>query len=149
MTNYQRTADWLAVCSKTPGKPEQLSLQIGCDLEEVAEYLKCLRVSSDGWQRVLERLVIDMHDLGVKLKSGELIAHIPNHLRVDALDGLCDREVTGNGVAYLAGFDKDAADQEVLRSNESKLEDGKPVLLPGGKIGKGKNYSKPNLRGMT
>jgi hypothetical protein len=52
-------------------------------------------------------------------------------------------------VAYLAGFDKDAADEEVLASNESKLEDGVPVILEGGKIGKGKNYKAPNLRGFV
>ena len=65
------------------------------------------------------------------------------------LDALCDREVTGNGVAYIAGFDKDAADQAVLASNESKLEDGKPVILPGGKIGKGKHYAAPDLRAFV
>jgi hypothetical protein len=52
-------------------------------------------------------------------------------------------------VAYLAGFDKDAADEEVLASNESKLEDGVPVILEGGKIGKGKSYKAPNLRGFV
>ena len=62
-----------------------------------------------------------------------------------ALDALCDTEVTGNGIAYLAGFDKNGADQEVLASNESKLVDGKPVIQPGGKIGKGPNYRAPEL----
>ena len=38
------------------------------------------------------------------------------------------------------------ADQEVLRANDSKLENGQPVLLPGGKVGKGKNYAAPDLR---
>jgi hypothetical protein len=62
---------------------------------------------------------------------------------------LCDVEVTLNGVAYLAGFDKDGADQEVLASNESKLENGKAVILEGGKIGKGKSYKAPDLRGFV
>jgi hypothetical protein len=144
-TNFQRTADWLKACGKEPSS-ETLSLQIGCDLEETAELLRCLRVSKEGWARLLERLVIDLESLGNELKKGGLTAHFPPHLSEDVLDALCDREVTGNGVAYLAGFDKDGADQEVLRSNESKLEDGVPVILPGGKIGKGKNFSPPNLR---
>ena len=148
MTNYQRTANWLAACGKEPG-PETLSVQIGVDLEETAELLRCLRVSKEGWARLLERLVIDLESLGNELKRQRLVAHFPNHLRTDVLDALCDREVTGNGVAYLAGFDKDGADQEVLRSNESKFEDGKPVILEGGKIGKGKNYSPPDLRAFV
>lgn len=144
-TNFQRTADWLKACGKEPSS-DTLSLQIGCDLEETAELLRCLRVSKEGWARLLERLVIDLESLGNELKKGGLVAHFPPHLHEDVLDALCDREVTGNGVAYLAGFDKDGADQEVLRSNESKLENGVPVILPGGKIGKGKNYSPPDLR---
>jgi hypothetical protein len=68
---------------------------------------------------------------------------------VDALDALCDTEVTGNGIAYLADFDKNGADKEVLASNESKLVDGKPVLMPGGKIGKGPNYKAPDLSGFV
>ena len=109
MTNYQRTAARLIACGKWPSVGN-LSTQIGCDLEEFAEYLRCLRVDSDGWQRVLERAIIDLEDLAKEIKRGKRIAHIPNHLRVNALDALCDREVTGNGVAFLAGMDKDRAD---------------------------------------
>lgn len=144
MTNYQRTARWLAACGKTPNVGD-VSTQIGCDLEEFSEYLRCLRVDSDGWQRVLERAIVDLQDLATEIKKGKRIAHIPNHLRVEALDALCDREVTGNGVAYLAQMNKDQADQAVLDSNDAKLVDGKPVILPGGKIGKGKHYRPPNL----
>jgi hypothetical protein len=65
--------------------------------------------------------------------------------RVACLDALCDIDVTLNGVAFLAGFDKNGADDAVLDSNDSKFEDGKAVILPGGKIGKGKNYVEPDL----
>lgn len=145
MTNYQRTAAWLKACGKEPGSSEAISVQIGCDLEETAELTKCLRVSSDGGQRVLERIVADLIGVSEAIKTGRLIAHFPSHLREDVLDAICDREVTGNGIAYMAGFDKDAADREVLRSNDSKLVDGEPVILPGGKIGKGKHYRAPQL----
>jgi len=144
MTNHQRTARWLAACGKTPSVGD-VSTQIGCDLEEFSEYLRCLRVDSDGWQRVLERATVDLQDLATEIKKGKRIAHIPNHLRIDALDALCDREVTGNGVAFLAGMDKDGADKAVLDSNDSKLVDGKPVILPGGKIGKPTGWTPPSL----
>lgn len=145
MTNYQRTANWLKACGKEP-TIDNLSVQIGVHLEEFCELLACLRSDSEGYGKLLERTRTDLEWFAGKLKRREQFVYIPIHLRVDALDALCDTEVTGNGVAYLAQFDKDAADQAVLASNESKLEDGKPVILEGGKIGKGKDYKAPNLR---
>jgi hypothetical protein len=148
MTNYQRTANWLKACGKEPSA-QTLSVQIGVDLEEQAELLRCLRVSKEGWARLLERVVIDLESLGKELKRGDLVAHFPAHLRTEVLDAICDREVTGNGVAYLAGFDKDGADQEVLGSNDAKLVDGKPIILEGGKIGKPAGWTAPDLRGFV
>lgn len=148
MTNYQRTANWLKSCGKEPSI-DNLSVQIGVHLEEFCELLACLRSDSEGYGKLLERTRTDLEWFAGKLKRREQFVYIPIHLRTDALDALCDSEVTGNGVAYLAGFDKDGADQEVLASNESKLEDGKPVILEGGKIGKGKDYKEPNLRGFV
>jgi hypothetical protein len=34
----------------------------------------------------------------------------------------------------------------VIASNEAKLVDGKPVILPGGKIGKPQGWMPPNLK---
>ena len=144
-TNFQRTANWLKACGKEP-TIENLSVQLGVHLEEFCELLACLRSDSEGYGKLLERTKADLEWFAVKLKKREQFVYIPIHLRTDALDALCDSEVTGNGVAYLADFDKDGADQEVLASNESKLEDGKPVILEGGKIGKGKDYKAPDLR---
>jgi hypothetical protein len=144
-TNFQRTANWLKACGKEP-TIENLSVQLGVHLEEFCELLACLRSDSEGYGKLLERTKADLEWFAVKLKKREQFVYIPIHLRTDALDALCDSEVTGNGVAYLANFDKDGADQEVLASNESKLEDGKPVILEGGKIGKGKDYKAPELR---
>jgi predicted HAD superfamily Cof-like phosphohydrolase len=148
MTNYQRTKAWLEACGKEP-TPENLSVQIGVHLEEFCELLACLRSDSEGYGKLVERTKADLEWFAVKLKKREQFVYIPIHLRTDALDALCDSEVTGNGVAYLAGFDKDGADQEVLASNDSKLEDGKAVILEGGKIGKGNSYTPPNLRSFV
>ena len=143
---FRRTADWLKACGKQPGNTDQLSVQLGCDIEETVEFLKCVRVDSDGWQRVLERAIVDLDDLAKEIKTGKRIAHLPQHLRVDALDALCDRQVTGDGVAYLAEFDKETGDELVVASNEDKLVDGKPVILPGGKVGKRDGWKAPDLR---
>lgn len=148
-TNYQRTANWLKACGKEPS-PENLSVQVGCAIEEFCELLSCLRTDSDGYAKLLERTRTDLDWFAGKLKRAEQSVYIPTHLRVDALDALCDIEVTGNGVAFFAGFDKDAGDQAVLDSNDSKLEDGKAVFVEGTtKIGKGRDYKAPDLRGFV
>lgn len=147
-SNFQRTANWLRNCGKPSDKmnADLISVQIGCHIEEVCELLQNLSVSKEGYARLLDRCVIDLNALALKLKTGGVIAYIPEHLRVDVLDALCDAEVTGNGIAYLAQMDKAGADEAVIASNEAKLVDGKPVILPGGKIGKPAGWTPPNLK---
>jgi hypothetical protein len=145
MTNFARTAAWLEACGKVPGQAADISVQLGCDAEETAELFNCIRLNHERAQEVLERIAADLEWLGGKLKRGEYIAHIPVHLRDMALDAICDREITGNGIAFLAGMSKDQADQAVLASNDAKLVDGKPVILPGGKIGKPDLWRAPDL----
>lgn len=148
LTNYHRTANWLKACGKEP-TPENLSLQIGCHLEEFCEFIGTLRSDSEGYGKLLERTKADLEWYAVKLKKREQFVYIPTHLRTDALDALCDAEVTGNGVAYMAGFNKPEADLAVLASNDAKLVDGKPVILEGGKIGKPEGWKPPDLRSFV
>ena len=148
MSNYQRTADWLAACGKEPS-PENLSLQIGCHIEEFCEFLKQIRSDSEGYAKLIARTRLDLEWFATKLKRKEQSVFIPTHLRADALDALCDAEVTGNGVAYMAQLNKPSADQAVLNSNDAKLVDGKPVILEGGKIGKPEGWSPPDLRSFV
>jgi predicted HAD superfamily Cof-like phosphohydrolase len=148
MTNYQRTANWLNNCGKTPNDTG-LSVQIGCHLEEFCEFLKTLRSDSEGYAKLIDRTRLDLEWFAEKLKKQEQFVYIPVHMRTDALDALCDAEVTGNGVAYMAHFNKDAADQAVLASNDAKLVDGKPVILEGGKIGKPEGWKAPDLRAFV
>jgi predicted HAD superfamily Cof-like phosphohydrolase len=148
MTNYQRTKAWLEACEKEP-TPENLSVQIGCAIEEFCELLGAIRSDSEGYGKLLERTKADLDWFAGKLKRREQFVYVPTHLRTDALDALCDIEVTVNGIAFLANFDKDAADQAVLASNEAKLVDGKPVILEGGKIGKPAGWKPPELRGFV
>ena len=148
LTNFDRTARWLKACGKEPNQ-EGLSVQIGCHLEEFCEFLGSLRSDSEGYGKLLERTKADLEWYAVKLKKQEQFVYIPTHMRVDALDALCDAEVTGNGVAYMAGFDKPNADAAVMDSNDAKLVDGKPVILEGGKIGKPPGWKPPELRSFV
>jgi predicted HAD superfamily Cof-like phosphohydrolase len=149
MTNYERTEAWLKACGKAPPDIEGLSVQIGCHLEEFCEFLGALRSDSEGYGKLLERTRTDLEWFAGKLKRREQFVYIPVHLRTDALDALCDTEVTGNGVAYMAEMDKPGADAAVLDSNDAKLVDGKPVILEGGKIGKPPGWKAPDLRGFV
>lgn len=143
-TNYDRTSNWLFACGKACA-PDNLSVQIGCDMEEATELWDCVEISDvelrDQMTVALQALAL----IGVRLKTGRMTAAIRESRRVDALDALCDREVTGNGVAFLAGFNKNAADKAVLDSNDAKLVNGKPVILEGGKIGKPPGWKAPDL----
>lgn len=140
-SNFRRTADWLNACGKEPS-PENLSLQIACHLEEMTEFLSCLRSPNVGIAAAISHGKDVLMETAHYLKNGDSIAI---DQPVEALDAICDMEVTGNGVAYLAGWDKEAADQAVLASNEAKLVDGKPVILPSGKIGKPDGWQAPDL----
>lgn len=145
ISNFQRTANWLMACGKQQTM-EDLSVQIGCHIEEVCEFMKTLRTDSEGYAKLMDRTRLDLEWFASKLKRRDQFVYIPTHLRADALDALCDTDVTGNGIAHLAAFNKDAADREVLSSNDAKLVDGKPVILEGGKIGKPEGWTPPDLR---
>jgi predicted HAD superfamily Cof-like phosphohydrolase len=145
ISHFQRTANWLMACGKQQTM-EDLSVQIGCHIEEVCEFMKTLRTDSEGYAKLMDRTRLDLEWFASKLKRRDQFVYIPTHLRADALDALCDTDVTGNGIAHLAAFNKDAADREVLASNDAKLVDGKPVILEGGKIGKPEGWTPPDLR---
>lgn len=142
-SNFQRTADWLAAAGKTPGDKD-LGTQMGCHFEEVAELLdELIIVGSSADNDALMVASTRIKGIAHRLKQGATGIRIRD--RVKALDALCDAEVTGNGVAFLAGFRKDEGDFRVLRSNDSKFVDGKALLALGGKIMKGPNYHPPFL----
>lgn len=144
-TNFDRTAAWLKACGKEQLNHSHLSVQIGVHFEEIVELLECIELDSREDENTLNCLIDDLRTLATSIKKATIQASIKPGKEVAALDALCDTEVTGNGIAYLADFDKNGADKEVLASNDSKLVDGKAVLLPGGKIGKGPNYKAPEL----
>ncbi len=144
MNNYERTAAWLKACGKEPSN-ETVSLQIGCHIEEFVEFLATLDFFKPSDDIIIRSTMMNLKYLSTNLKTGYGLTRIREHQREEALDALCDCEVTGNGVAYLAGFKKTEADQAVLASNEAKLVDGKPVILAGGKIGKPEGWKAPDL----
>ena len=143
MRNYDRVSNWLKVAGKEPSV-QTMSVQTGVMIEEFVEFLETISFGHGPVEQANLNLAVDCLKIvahGLK-KDGKLL-DVKN--RVNCLDALCDIDVTLNGVAFLAGFDKNGADDEVLNSNDSKFVDGKAVIQPGGKIGKGPNYVAPNL----
>lgn len=138
--NFLRVAEWLTRAGKEVGNREHLAVQTGCMLEEVAEFLEQLD-ATDGSD--VEEAYMYLMKVARQLKQGygELAFHDP----VKALDALCDIDVTINGVAFLAGWNKCLADLAVLNANDDKFVNGQPVFLPGGKIGKREGWEAPDL----
>ncbi len=148
MNNFELTAEWLRRCEKEPGNEKHLSVAIGVHLEEFSEFLKTIYIESNTGitSTATQELAAHLEAAAIALKKGYAVAKIFD--REAALDALCDTEVTGNGVAFLAGFGKLEADRRVIASNFSKFNaDGTPVILEGGKVGKSDLYAAPDLSG--
>ena len=83
----------------------------------------------------------------IKEELNELTDAIKNNDIVEVADALTDILYVTYGAGHSFGIDLDKCFEEVQRSNMSKLdEDGKPIFNENGKVMKGPNYFKPNLK---
>ena len=133
-------ANWFKAAKPEPTKKDAL-VQQGCHFEEVVEHLTSIGIESE-----------DLCDLSNDLKSNTRLQTddaIANYMdtidNLELLDSLCDQIVTATGVAYMMGFDIEGALKEVIRSNNSKMVDGKFEFDDNGKIQKPDSYSEPDL----
>ena len=89
-------------------------------------------------------------DLRIKLieeELAELKDAIKNKDIVEVADALTDILVVTYGAGLAFGINLDKCFDEVQESNMSKLgQDGKPIYNEHGKVMKGPNYFKPNLK---
>ena len=116
----------------------QTALYIGLQLEEMAEKLEAIFY----WD---SSIVMD-----IKAKSGMFKAGEYDHLVVDAdrealLDADVDLAWVTIGSMLSQGADVTGAMNEVVRSNMSKMVDGRMVKDANGKVVKPDTYSPPNL----
>ena len=133
------TLKWFELAVPKPTLKSQM-VQIGCHFEEVAEMMVELG-------NRYESLEIDnLADYYKNLfTDSEHIKPLSLEKDIELLDSLCDQIVTALGVGYMFGFDMQKALAEVVCSNFSKFENGKPVFDDNGKIKKGANYTPPQL----
>ena len=89
-------------------------------------------------------------DLRIKLieeELQELKDAIKENNLIEVADALTDILVVTYGAGIAFGINLDKCFEEVHRSNMSKLSaEGKPIYNEYGKVMKGPNYSKPNLK---
>ena len=93
-----------------------------------------------------EKIVQLRYDL-IKEELDELNVAINDKNLVEVADALTDLLYVVYGAGHAFGIDLDKCFAEVQRSNMSKLDiNGKPIYNENGKVMKGPNYSKPNLK---
>ena len=115
--------------------------QTAYHFEEVAEMCEAL-----GNQKTADAL-IEYKEKLLSLTATECELLWKRADKTALLDALCDQVVTATGVAQYAGMDFDGALTEVNDSNWSKFDDqGNPIINENGKILKGPNYFKPELK---
>jgi len=83
----------------------------------------------------------------IKEELEELELAIKNKDLNEVADALTDILYVTYGAGHAFGINLDKCFEEVQNSNMSKLdENGKPIYNKNGKVMKGPNYFKPNLR---
>ena len=93
-----------------------------------------------------EKIIQLRYDL-IKEELDELRQAIKEKDIIEVADALTDLLYVVYGAGHAFGIDLDKCFAEVQRSNMSKLgEDGNPIYNENGKVMKGPNYSKPNLK---
>ena len=83
----------------------------------------------------------------IKEELDELLEAINNKDLVEIADALTDILYVTYGAGHAFGINLDKCFEEVQNSNMSKLDsNGKPIYNDKGKVMKGPNYFKPDLR---
>ena len=83
----------------------------------------------------------------IKEELDELKEAMKNKDLLEVADALTDILYVTYGAGHAFGIDLDKCFDEVQNSNMSKLDDnGEPIYNEFGKVMKGPNYSKPNLK---
>tara|TARA_Y100000996_G_scaffold376431_1_gene327808 strand:+ start:580 stop:948 length:369 start_codon:yes stop_codon:yes gene_type:complete len=91
--------------------------------------------------------IIELRLKLIQEELNEFKEAIKNRDIIEVADALTDILYVTYGAGHSFGINLDKCFDEVQRSNMSKLgEDGKPIYNEFGKVMKGPNYSKPDLK---
>lgn len=122
-------------------------VQMGVHFEEVKEMLDCI-TAGDGTSAALLRDAKEaLHALAEDMKQNQnLVYTLLPHDRLNMIDAIADQLVTAVGSAHTFDMDPVGALDEVNASNYSKFVDGQAIFNKNGKIAKGPDYYRPDLR---
>ena len=136
-----RTEAWFKKAVPNPTS-KNISTQVGCHLEEVAEMLETISSVNKDDAKILASLHDAINYVADRIKqNGGIVAKD----RIGLLDSIADQIVTATGVGTFLGMNVPGALAEVNRSNYSKFEDGEPIFNENKKVMKGKDYTPPDL----
>lgn len=145
MNTIKSILDWFKK-ARPEVSAKHLHTQIGVHFEEVSEMLAEM-TGLDGETRFLiEKAKLANHELAEHLKVNDHVIRINLEDRKNYLDALCDQIVTAVGCAHDQNMDIPNALDEVDRSNYSKFVNGEAIFDENGKIAKGPDYFKADLR---
>lgn len=139
---------WFDDARGIEGTRKNFHVQVGVHFEEVSEMTQEMSSLEPELALLIEKAKLANHELADYLKKnsdGDGL-HVETENELAFLDALCDQIVTATGTAQVCGYDILGALTEVNRSNYSKFVDGKAVFDENGKIAKGPDYSKADLR---
>ena len=117
------------------------------NFEKVKEFMTTFGQEVKNKAEFPNEKVVELRKKLIDEEFNELKEAINENNLIEVADALTDILVVTYGAGVAFGIDLDKCFKEVHRSNMSKLsEDGKPIYNEFGKVMKGPNYSKPNLK---
>lgn len=119
-----------------------VKLRLSLILEEFIELSNAsLAESSDNVKQLIDTLNLAQKQIQALEETDKALD------LVEIADALTDINYVTYGAGHCFGLNLDSCMEEVQKSNMSKLgENGKPIYNDMGKIMKGPNYQKPNLK---
>ena len=117
------------------------------NFEKVKEFMTTFGQEVKNKAEFPNEKIVELRKKLIDEEFNELKEAINENNLIEVADALTDILVVTYGAGVAFGINLDKCFKEVHRSNMSKLsEDGKPIFNEFGKVMKGPNYFKPNLK---
>ena len=117
------------------------------NFEKVKEFMTTFGQEVKNKAEFPNEKIVELRKKLIDEEFNELKDAINENDLIEVADALTDILVVTYGAGVAFGIDLDKCFKEVHRSNMSKLsEDGKSIYNVFGKVMKGPNYFKPNLK---
>jgi len=117
------------------------------NFEDVRIFMKTYGQEVKTKPMIPKESVVQLRYKLIKEELDELQKAIEGKDLLEVADALTDILYVTYGAGHAFGIDLDKCFAEVQQSNMSKLgDDGQPIFNEHGKVMKGPNYTKPNLK---